>query len=67
LDVARRRGSLCNSSREVTAGVQLLDWFAVGSELQRDWRDNAKGFGKILSDHTPIYRNLAASYEAKLK
>jgi len=51
--------------RMATAGAQLLDWFAVGSELQRDWRNDIQGFGKLLCGHTPIYQSLMASYAAK--
>ncbi|MGZ4979160.1 MAG: isochorismate family cysteine hydrolase YcaC [Methylobacter sp.] len=51
--------------RMATAGVQLLNWFAVGSELQRDWRNDVQGFGKLLCGHTPIYQNLMVSYAAK--
>lgn len=51
--------------RMASAGVQLLDWFAVGSELHRDWRNDIQGFGKLLCDHTPIYQSLMISYAAK--
>ena len=49
------------------AGAQLLDWFAVASELQRDWRRDPDGFGKLLADHTPIYKALMVSHEAQQK
>jgi nicotinamidase-related amidase len=51
--------------RMASAGVQLLDWFAVGAELHRDWRNDIQGFGKLLCDHTPIYQGLMTSYAAK--
>jgi nicotinamidase-related amidase len=51
--------------RMATAGVQLLNWFAVGSELQRDWRNDVQGFGKLLCSHTPTYQDLMVSYAAK--
>lgn len=51
--------------RMTSAGAQLLDWFAVGSELHRDWRNDIQGFGKLLCDHTPIYQGLMTSYAAK--
>jgi nicotinamidase-related amidase len=46
------------------AGAQLINWFAVGSELQRDWRHDVAGFGKVLSDHLPAYSNLMQSYDS---
>jgi nicotinamidase-related amidase len=51
--------------RMATAGVQLLNWLAVSSELQRDWRNDIQGFGKLLCGHTPVYQNLTISYAAK--
>jgi len=51
-------------SRMQSAGAQLLNWFAVGSELQRDWRHDIQGFAKLLSGHPPIYANLIQSYNA---
>src|SRR5699024_1773521 len=27
------------------AGAQLMNWFAVGAELHRDWRNDIEGFG----------------------
>lgn len=51
--------------RMATAGVQLMDWFAVASELHRDWRNDIEGFGRLLCDHTPIYQSLVASYTAQ--
>jgi len=47
-----------------SAGAQLLNRFAVGSELQRDWRHDIQGFAKLLSGHPPIYANLIQSYNA---
>ncbi|CAF0735412.1 unnamed protein product [Adineta steineri] len=46
------------------AGAQLVNWFAVGSELQRDWRNDVQGFGKVLADHLPQYANLMQSYDS---
>lgn len=51
--------------RMANAGAQLLNWFAVGSELQRDWRNDVQGFGKLLCAHTPIYNSLMVSHTAK--
>jgi nicotinamidase-related amidase len=52
-------------ARMAAAGVQLVNWFAVACELQRDWRDDGRGLAKILSDHLPAYRNLVTSQGAK--
>lgn len=46
------------------AGAQLLNWFAVGCELQRDWRNDVEGFGKVLGSHLPAYANLIQSYSS---
>lgn len=51
--------------RIVHAGAQTLSWFAAVSELHRDWRNDAAGLAKILSNHVPNYRNLINSYQAK--
>jgi hypothetical protein len=50
--------------RMAQAGVQLVNWAAVGAELQRDWRRDIEGFGKIWEDHIPVYRCLLQSYNA---
>jgi len=52
-------------SRVVEAGAQLMNWFAVGCELQRDWRNDIEGFGSILGAHLPAYANLMQSYNQK--
>jgi len=44
------------------AGAQLMTWFAVACELQRDWRRDVEGLGALLSNHIPDYRNLMTSY-----
>lgn len=44
------------------AGAQLINWFAVVSELHRDWRNDVEGLGALLSNHVPDYRNLIASH-----
>lgn len=61
-DQASREGAWL---RMAHAGAQLLNWFAASAELHRDWRRDIEGYGKILSDHTPIYRALMGSYAAK--
>lgn len=48
--------------RMSAAGVQLVNWFAAASELHRDWRNDVEGFGKLLVDHTPIYKGLMTAY-----
>ena len=52
-------------NRMVEAGAQLMNWFAVGCELQRDWRNDIEGFGAILGGHLPAYANLMQSYSQK--
>lgn len=52
-------------ARMSAAGVQLMNWFSVACELHRDWRNDIKGLGALLSNHIPNYRNLMTSY-AKL-
>ena len=47
------------------AGVQLLNWFAASAELHRDWRNDVAGYGKLLVDHTPIYKGLMTSHQAR--
>ncbi|GLK88592.1 isochorismate family cysteine hydrolase YcaC [Pseudomonas turukhanskensis] len=54
-------------SRMVEAGAQLMNWFAVGCELQRDWRNDIEGFGAILGGHLPAYANLMQSYSQNSK
>lgn len=49
--------------RIVHAGAQPLSWFAIASELHRDWRNDVEGLANILSNHVPNYRNLINSYQ----
>jgi nicotinamidase-related amidase len=51
-------------SRLSHAGAELLSWFAIASELRRDWREDAEGFARLLARHVPVYRNLIASHDA---
>ncbi|MGC3874836.1 isochorismate family cysteine hydrolase YcaC [Halomonas sp. GXIMD04776] len=51
-------------NRMSQAGVQLMNWFAVGCELHRDWRNDIEGFGGILANHLPAYANLIQSRTA---
>ena len=48
--------------RMAHAGVQLMNWFSVASELQRDWRNDKEGFGALLASHLPGYQNVIGSY-----
>ncbi|MCU0567959.1 MAG: hydrolase [Oculatellaceae cyanobacterium Prado106] len=50
--------------RMSSAGVQLVNWFAVACELHRDWRNDVEGLGNLLSNHIPLYRGLMTSYAA---
>ena len=52
-------------TRMANAGGQLLNWFAVVCELQRDWRNDIEGLGNLLANHIPAYRNLMTSYMAR--
>ena len=52
-------------ARMAAAGVQLENWFSASAELQRDWREDVKGYGKLLTDHTPIYKALMTAHDAK--
>ncbi|MFV8828998.1 isochorismate family cysteine hydrolase YcaC [Alkalihalobacterium sp. APHAB7] len=49
-------------SRMAHGGVQLMNWFSVAAELQRDWRNDVEGFGNLLSKHLPSYQNVIGSY-----
>ncbi|MGG3801678.1 isochorismate family cysteine hydrolase YcaC [Metabacillus fastidiosus] len=48
--------------RMAHAGVQLMNWFSVASELQRDWRNDSEGFGALLASQLPGYQNVIGSY-----
>lgn len=60
-DSASRHGAWI---RMASAGAQLLNWFAASAELQRDWRNDVQGYGKLLVNHTPIYTGLMTSHNA---
>lgn len=51
-------------NRMSQAGVQLMSWFAVASELHRDWRNDVEGLATLLNNHIPDYRNRMNSYSA---
>lgn len=42
-----------------------MNWFAVASELHRDWRKDIEDLGSLLSNYIPNYRNLMTSYFAR--
>lgn len=48
-------------------GAQLMNWFSVGCELHRDWRNDIEGFGAILANRLPAYANLIQSRTAAEK
>lgn len=52
-------------TRMANAGAILTSWFALASELQKDWRNDAAGLAKLLSDHLVSYNCLINSYNAK--
>ncbi|KMZ41627.1 hydrolase [Brevibacillus sp. HB1.3] len=51
--------------RMAHAGAQLMNWFSVACELQRDWRNDVEGFGALLASHLPGYQNVIESYRAQ--
>jgi nicotinamidase-related amidase len=48
-------------TRMAQAGAQLMNWFSVACELQRDWRNDIEGLGHLLSTHIPEWRMCARS------
>ncbi|OFD92163.1 hydrolase [Bacillus mycoides] len=53
--------------RMAHGGVQLMNWFSVAAELQRDWRNDIEGFGTLLAKHLPSYQNIIGSYMGALR
>ena len=49
-------------TRMAHGGAQLMNWFSVACELQRDWRNDVEGFGNLISSYLPGYQNLMGSY-----
>ncbi|MCA1443245.1 hydrolase [Ensifer sp. IC4062] len=45
-------------TRMANAGAQLINWFAVACELQRDWRNGVEGLAALFEKHIPDYGNL---------
>lgn len=54
-------------NRMSQAGAQLMNWFSISGELQRDWRDKGQEYGKILSKRLAMYATLMMSYDAQKK
>ena len=50
--------------RMSAAGVQLVNWFSVACELQRDWRKDGQVLAALLQQRIPAYGNLIASLAA---
>jgi len=49
--------------RMQAAGVHMMSWDAVASELQADWRNpTAPGYAQLLSVYLPFYGNLVTLY-----
>lgn len=43
-------------------GVQLLNWFSVACELQRDWRNDMQGLASLFKEYIPAYADLISSH-----
>lgn len=52
-------------NRMSQAGAQLMNWFSISAELQRDWRDNGAAYGALLSNHATKMYAITESYKAK--
>ncbi|OCS82444.1 isochorismate family cysteine hydrolase YcaC [Caryophanon latum] len=53
--------------RMAHGGAQLMNWFSVAAELQRDWRHDVEGFGALISAQLPGYQNVMGSYAGAQK
>lgn len=51
--------------RMVHAGAVMTNWFAVSSELHRDWRHNGQALAQFLAQYFVPYANLMSSYNTK--
>ncbi len=51
--------------RMALAGAELINWFAVASELMVDWRRDTPGLARLLAQHLPQYAALIASHDAR--
>jgi nicotinamidase-related amidase len=54
-------------ARMSAAGVQLVNWFAVISELHRDWRNDVQGLANLMAGHLPEYRHLIEGQRPAVK
>jgi nicotinamidase-related amidase len=54
-------------NRMAAAGAQLINWFAVACELQRDWRKGKgmEGLAELFAKYIPDYGNLISSQLAR--
>jgi nicotinamidase-related amidase len=50
--------------RMAAHGVQLVNWYAVAGELQRDWRRDVEGFGNFMANHVAAYRYVMQVHDA---
>lgn len=48
--------------RMAANGVQLVNWFSVACELQRDWRNDMEGLANLFKQYLPAYGNLISSH-----
>ena len=51
--------------RMVNAGAFITNWFAIASELQRDWRENGEELATLLAKRFVPYSNLITSYNTR--
>lgn len=51
--------------RMVHAGAIITNWFAIASELHRDWRKNGEGLSNLLIKRFIPYANLISSYNKR--
>lgn len=51
-------------SRMTANGVQLLNWFSVACELQRDWRNDMQGLANLFNKYIPAYADLITSHNS---
>jgi len=69
--VADASGTVSTAVRDIAlirmahAGAIITNWFAVSSELHRDWRNDTAGLTKFIKDHLIPYENLINSHDAK--
>lgn len=50
-------------SRMTANGVQLVNWFSVACELQRDWRRDMQGLANLFRNYIPAYADLISSHQ----